>query len=182
VTLISFGLYDMISEWGEENVRSLISSFKCSLDQDAESFLKDSSIRHEKKGISRTYLLFEKGNSEDDLCLAGYYTLAIKCFMVNEERKMPIEMFQKMNVNRGIAQAYLLGQLAKADGVEKGFGRIMMDDIMKIFGTGYRTYGCRTVRLDCKNEPKLIEYYESHGFISLGVNSDNALNQMVVIM
>ena len=87
-----------------------------------------------------------------------------------------------MNVNHDVAQTYLLGQLAKADETERGFGRKMMNNVLEIFKNCYEKVGCRTVRLDCKNEPKLIEYYESHGFISIGKNHDNALNQMVVIM
>ena len=181
MNIFSLGLYDIISEWGEQKVESLISSFKCSLDPDAESFLKKSSIKHEKKGISRTYIVFEKDDFEN-LHIIGYYTLAVKCFAVYDEHTMPENLIAMMNVNRNIAQAYLLGQLAKADETEKGFGKIMMNAALDAFKGGYDTFGCRTVRLDCKSVPNLIQYYESQGFISIGKNHDNTLNQMVMIM
>jgi len=175
-------LRSMISLWDEKQIASLFSSFRCSLDPDTENFLKNSSVRHEKKGISRTYLVIQNDDSDIGYSLKGYFTLAIKCFSTNQDDQIPEWILTQMNVNNKIAQAYLLGQLAKADDAEKGLGRIMLDDIIKIFKGGYETFGCRTVRLDCKDEPKLVEYYETQGFISVGKNHDNALNQMVVIM
>jgi len=177
----TLGLFDIISAGNEEMVQSFLSSFKCSINPEAENFLKNTSIRHEKKGISRTYLVLEK-NANGNFVLRGYYTLAIKCFAVKEEDSIPEKILVRMNVNNGVAQAYLLGQLAKADGAEKGFGRVMVSHVMKTFKDGNRTFGCRTVRLDCKDEPKLVEYYEAQGFVSVGKNRDNDLNQMVVIM
>ena len=178
---ITFGLYDIISAMGEEKALAILSSFKCSLNPDAEKFLKKVSIRHEKNGISKTYLIFD-GNPTDAHNLKGYFTLGVKCFVVNEGREIPKDTLTKMNVNRGVAQAYLLGQIAKADGTERGFGKTMIFHALKIFYRGYKMFGCRTIRLDCKDEPRLINYYESLGFISVGKNHDNALNQMVVIM
>ena len=178
----TFRLRRIIHAWDEKKLTSFLSSFKCSLNPDAEDFLKNSSIRHEKKGISRTYLIVQNDDSEKGYTLAGYFTLAVKCFTVHEENAIPQEVVMQMNVNHKVAQSYLLGQLAKADGVEKGFGKMMMDRIIEAFKDGYNNFGCRTIRLDCMNEPKLIQYYESHGFVSIGKNHDNALNQMVVIM
>ena len=182
MSFFSYSLHDIITAWDKTKIFSLLSSFRCSINPDAEDFLKNSSIRHEMKGISRTYLILQDDDSDLGYSLKGYFTLAIKCFTVHEEDEIPHDVMMQMNVNRKVAQAYLLGQLAKADGVEKGFGRSMMLYVLGLFKNGYKTFGCRTVRLDCKNEPKLVQYYESHGFVSIGENHDNALNQMVAIM
>ena len=85
-----------------------------------------------------------------------------------------------MNVDNEIAQAYLLGQLAKADGVEKGFGRMMIGRAMDTFAKGHEMFGCKTIRLDCRD--KLIDYYESCGFTFAGKNRDGSLNQMIAII
>ena len=177
-----FDLQSMISKWDEKKIKSLLSSFKCSLNPDAEDFLKKSSVKHEKRGISRTYLVIQNDDSERGYSLAGYYTLAVKCFLVGNEHKISNSVLDSLNVNRGVAQSYLLGQVAKADGTEKGLGREMMDHALLAFSNGNKMFGCRTIRLDCKNEPRLVEYYQSCGFVSIGKNHDNALNQMVAIM
>ena len=182
MSFLTFSLSDIISTQGEEPVRSFLSSFRCSINPEAEDFLKNTSMRHEKRGISRTYLVVNKDDVVEGFTIVGYYTLAIKCFSVDSERKIPRDILTQMNVNRGVAQAYLLGQLAKADGAEKGFGKIMIDNAMKTFENGYKTFGTHTVRLDCKDEPALIRYYESLGFFSIGKTPDNELNQMVVII
>ena len=108
--------------------------------------------------------------------------MAVKCFSVGDEHIISSSVLESLNVNRGVAQSYLLGQVAKADGVEKGLGRKMMDRALLAFSEGNMMFGCRTIRLDCKNEPRLVEYYQSCGFVSIGKNRDNALNQMVAIM
>ena len=175
MSFLTFSLSDIISAQGEEPVKSFLSSFKCSLNPEAEEFLKNTSVRHERRGISRTYLMIERDDVGEDFTILGYYTLAIKCFVVNEEDEIPRKILTQMNVNRNVAQSYLFGQLAKADGAEKGFGRIMMDHVIKTFETGYRMFGCRTIRLDCRDEPGLVKYYESQGFVSIGRNHDNEL-------
>ncbi|MDR2698558.1 MAG: GNAT family N-acetyltransferase [Candidatus Methanoplasma sp.] len=85
-----------------------------------------------------------------------------------------------MNVNHGVAQAYLLGQLAKADGAERGFGRMMIEHALDAFSKGNEMFGCRVVRLDCKDHLK--GYYESYGFTVTGKNHNGTLNQMVTII
>jgi len=87
-----------------------------------------------------------------------------------------------MNVNNGVAQSYLLGQLAKADGTEKGFGKEMIERALYVFRDGKAKFGCRTVRLDCKDEPRLMDYYVSCGFKFMRRDEKRNLNQMVMII
>jgi len=85
-----------------------------------------------------------------------------------------------MNVDRGVARSWLLGQLAKADGTEKGFGRMMINHAFSFFSDGNEMFGCRVVRLDARD--KLIGYYESCGFEPIGKNHNGTLNQMIAII
>ena len=157
---------------------SLLSSFRCSAEPAAENFLRNVALRHEKNGISRTYLFLEEMDNAP--YVRGFFTLAIKCLHLNEHHKVPEKIFERMNVDRGVAQAYLLGQLAKADGTEKGFGRMMIARALDAFSKGHEMFGCKVVRLDCKD--KLMGYYESCGFAYTGKNRDGSLNQMVAII
>ena len=51
---------------------------------------------------------------------------------------------------------------------------------MKSFSKGKEMFGCRMVRLDCKDE--LVRYYESYGFQRIKKNQDKDLNQMAVFI
>ena len=179
MSLLVYELHDMISKMDDEVLSSLLSSFKCSAEPSAENFLKNVAVRHERNDISRTYLLLDR-NSPGKNTVQGFFTLAIKCLSVKEHHSIPENIFGHMNVDRGIAQAYLLGQLAKADGVEKGFGRMMITRALDVFSKGHEMFGCKVVRLDCKDT--LREYYESCGFAFTGKSRDGTLNQMVAII
>ena len=180
MNLSFYRLSDLLSEGDDAYLRLLLSSFRCTSNPDAESFLKNTAIIHEKNGISRTYILIEDDNLGIDPVIKGFFTLAIKCLVVNKQHSIPDDIFAQMNVNRGIAQAYLLGQLAKTDGMEKGIGKKMIKRALDIFATGNEMFGCRVVRLDCKDQ--LIDYYESCGFTYADKSHNGALNQMITII
>jgi len=175
-----FGLGDLISEFGVTRIIPLLSTFKCTANPDAETFLKNQSISHDKDSISRTYLLLESDSKK--VTVKGYFTLAVKCLAVDEECVISNKLRKLMNVNKGVAQAYLLGQLAKADGTEKGFGRMMISRALGTFEDGKDMFGCRVVRLDCEDEPKLVDYYQSCGFRTIRKDRKRGLNQMVMII
>ncbi|MDR1690416.1 MAG: hypothetical protein LBR42_01055 [Candidatus Methanoplasma sp.] len=155
-------------------------SFKCSADTDTEIFLKKKALNHESNDISRTYLILD--GDAGNFAVKGYFTLAVKCLMIDDRADKAHEIYDQMNINKGVAQAYLLGQLSKADGTEKGLGKKMIDIALETFIEGNKMFGCRTVRLDCKNEPKLLKYYESCGFTPIGMSRDGTMHQMVAII
>jgi len=145
----------------------------------SENFLRNVALGHEKNDISRTYLFLEKTNSDVNT-IKGFFTVAVKCLAIGEHHCIPDGISRQMNIDRGIAQSYLLGQLAKADGAEKGFGREMISRALGIFSKNNEMVGCRVARLDCRDD--LLEYYKSCGFAFIGKNQNGILNQMVVII
>lgn len=176
MTVQVYGLQYLVDSQGAEKVSSLLSTFKCSADPELEVFLRKIAPKHEAKDISRTYVAVDTEKSK----IKGYFTLAMKCLALDEPKAIPDKIYEAMNANRNIAQAYLIGQLAKADGVEKGFGKMMISLALEIFARGRNMFGCHLVRLDCKDE--LLEYYESCGFFNIGKNRNGTLNQMIQII
>ena len=168
-------LRTMITELDKRDLASLLSTFKCYRSKDSERFLKEIAVIHEKRGISRTYLIMDF----DDKRILGYYTLAIKCLSADSSEIDP-EIVRTMNIKDGIAQAYLIGQLARADDTVPGLGRMMISDALDRFSVANGMLGCRTVRLDCRDE--LIDYYTLYGFRHIRKNFDNDLNQMAVFI
>ena len=170
-------LNELMKERGKNELSSLLTRFKCSRNKDTEDFLKNTSVRHDRRDISRTYLAIDTDDSEQNIL--GYFTLALKCLTLNESELSP-ELIKSMNMKQGVAQAYLIGQLARADDAVPGLGKKMLDEAMNAFSWGKSKFGCRMIRLDCKDE--LIDYYASQGFQIIGKNYDKDLNQMAIFM
>jgi len=110
--------------------------------------------------------------------ILGYFTLAFKCLSVDDSAVDP-EIVELMNLKDNIAQAYLLGQLARSDDAPKGLGKLMLGLALKKFITGKEMFGCNMIRLDCRD---LIEYYASHSFVPIGKNREKNLDQMAIFM
>jgi len=111
--------------------------------------------------------------------IMGYATLAFKCLDVKDPNVEP-DLIELMNLNEGIAQAYLVGQLAKADDAAPGSGKIMLDHALRIFSKGKDMFGCRMIRLDCRDE--LVDYYRSNKFQLIAKNEEKDLNQMAIFI
>ncbi len=171
-----FRLSDLLEAYDEQETLEILSSFKCSRDRDLEGFLKKKAIFHDRKDISKTYLHIDLKERK----IQGYFTLAMKCMTIDEDMSIDDDILKLMNADRGIAQAYLIGQLSKTDGGEKELGKKMIKQALQIFQRGKESFGCHVVRLDCKNE--LVSYYENEGFICIGKNKRGDLNQMVIII
>lgn len=166
----------MIKVRGEAGAKELLSKFVCSKDPDVMNYLKNTACEHEKKEISRTYLFVDNYNN---LKILAYISLAIKCMRADKISKSN-DIYDFMNINRGVAQSYLIGQLAKADGEPKGMAPILIDTAMSYLKMANEVTGCRIARLDCQEPLKKI--YEENGFISVGYNSDNSLCQMIRVL
>jgi len=154
----------------------MLSKFSCKRDIDVESFLKDKAIVQEKKNISRTYLIF---STDSKFELMAYFSLAISSMDVSD-LQCSKSMEQKMNINKGSAQCYLLGQLGKCDNAPKGLGKFAMDQAMDRIVAANLNVGCRLFRIDCRDALK--KYYEGNGFTFARRNKDSDLMQMVRII
>jgi len=168
-------LRELVDLMSPEVLSKTLSSFSCKRDVDVESFLKEKATVQEKKNVSRTYLVFSRASNE----IMAYFTLAISN-MDASGLKCSKNMEQKMNINKGLAQCYLLGELGKCDEAPKGLGRFAMDQAMDRILAANLNVGCRLFRADCKDA--LREYYEDNGFTFAGRNKDNDLMQMVRII
>ncbi|NLL94543.1 MAG: hypothetical protein GX224_02130 [Thermoplasmatales archaeon] len=163
----------------EESVSKFLSSFICGKDEDLQSFLREKAIIHEKRDLSRTYLILRNDNGSAS-GIAGYITLALTVLSVPKNNELSSKIVRDMNLNRdGRSPAYLIGQISKNDSEEKGFGRVLMDIGLKILETGHEMFGCRTVCVDCR-EP-LLDYYEKYGFKRIGEPSEDGLFRLVFL-
>ena len=69
-------ILDMIKIYGEEDCRSILSSFICPPNKDVENFIHNKSIEFALQHIAITFLVFLENRKQ--LLFVGYYTLANK--------------------------------------------------------------------------------------------------------
>jgi len=171
-----FPLRKLIRSLPSEELSAIISTFSCERNKDVESFLKKSAIVHEKRHISRTYLIFA---DDAPRMIDAYFTIAVSSMDVSG-LECSSELRKKMNINNGLAQSYLIGQIGKRDGGEKGLGEFAILSAVDRIMEANEKVGCRVIRLDCK--PSLMKYYAENGFSYAGKNKDGDLSQMVRII
>jgi len=97
-----FSLRELMMTKDENYVSKLLSEFKCSRNRDSEHFLRKVSLIHERRSVSRTYLIMDGDK------ISGFFALALKCLSLNDA-DMENDTIESMNLKDGIAQSYLLG-------------------------------------------------------------------------
>ena len=171
-------LKNLIGNFEEEEINSLLKSIRCSINPDMEDFIRNKAIFMEKKDLTRTYIVVDPESGKP----LGYYSLGMKCLRVPADAPVSRRTRDRMNVDAdtSVSQSYLLGQLCRDDSAPKGLGAQMMKDALKIFKRSNELVGCRLVRIDCDGE--LRGYYESNGFRFISKNEQKNLDQMVIII
>ena len=79
-----------------------------------------------------------------------------------------------------MAQAYLIGQLARSIDSPKGFGKKMMEYAIERLREAKKNVGCRIARLDCSGD--MVQYYENKGFKQIRRNDEGNLIQMIIVI
>ncbi len=173
-TLIN--LREMIEHLGEDKTKIILSNFMCPHNKDVDDFLKFKSIEFSRQGIAITYLVFASHKNEN--VLIGYFTLATKIIMVyrtslsNTLRKRITKFAQYDNdFKRYVFPAPLIGQLSK--NFFNGYDKLITgDELLKLACDKVKAIqgeiGGRVVYLECEDNPKLVDFYSSNGFVRFG--------------
>lgn len=179
---IGVNLQDLLNNdsLGESEARRVLSSFSCPLNPDVEHFVKHTAIEFSKQGISSTYLIMASYKNEYVLC--GYFALANKVFCIakdslpNRNWKRRMAKFGQFDhtLQRYTISAPLIGQLGK--NYANGYNELITgDELLKLALNKVKEMqyivGGRIVYLECEQKEKLIDFYESNGFVNFGART-----------
>ena len=188
----------MIQSMEEEDLLSLLSTFRCEKDTDIENFLceQNKAVQFEQLLKARTYLVFDKeqlerGNPEN-LVILGYISLAQKVLSIpesvsNQFRKKIDGLSAKIH-GRQISEfpVYLIGQLGRNSKVSSSDlpGKVLLDYADSVISVAMNAIGGRTTMVECHNKKELIRFYSSNGFQIIGKEPDefSAEKQQMVQM
>lgn len=171
-------LSDMVEALGEDEVKSILSTFSCPLNKDVENFLKSKAITFSKQGIAKTHLVFTTYKGKP--CLIGYFTLANKVFSVSyNKRTFSSALRRRLNKFAVYDSEYktysipapLIAQLGK--NYTNGYDKLISgDELLKMacekVSSIQNLLGGRFVYLECEDKPQLTNFYSENGFFNFG--------------
>lgn len=175
---IQIRLSEMLSELGENQVKSILSSFVCEKNKDVQMFLRDKAVEFSKQGLAKTTLVYWVSDDEVEKYLVGYFTVASKYLCVSKDsisknlaKKMNAHGTFNLNTREYIVPAPLIAQLGKnfADGnnyLISGAELLQMavDKVKSI----QEELGGKFVYLECETKEKLVQFYKNNGFTEFG--------------
>ena len=171
-------LSDMLEILGEEDTKSILSTFSCPLNKDIEDFLRFKAITFSAQGLAKTHLVFT--SYKDKPCLIGYFTLSNKGFSVAyNERSFSKTLRKRLNkfavynraFNSYTVSAPLIAQLSK--NFTNGYNKLISgDELLKMacdqVASIQALVGGRFVYLECEDKDFLINFYSENGFYNFG--------------
>lgn len=175
---VEINLSDMIEQLGEDETKSILSSFSCPINKDIENFIKFKAIEFSKRTTAKTHLIFwqtEDGKSRE---LVGYYTITSKVITI--DRAVLSNTEAKKLRNQGVydaakqeytVSAPLIAQLGKnfTDGNDT---LIAGSDLLQLAVNKFRKIqkeiGGRFMYLECEDNKKLLTFYKNCNFKVFG--------------
>jgi len=163
----------------EEEIIKILSDFSCPLNKDVEYFLKHKAIEFARQGLASTHLVFAQ--YKGSRVLAGYFALANKQITISQKnmnsfnskfkRRLKRFAIYDMYLSQYIIPAPLIAQLAKNHNYS-AYKLISGDELLKmaldITSRVQLDIGGKVVYLECEDNLKLLEFYESNGFVQCG--------------
>ncbi len=170
-------LHEMINELGEDRVKSILFDFYCPLNLDLEKFLRNGvAIEFAKQRIAATHLVFT--SYKNSPALIGYFTLSSKVIVVKKKSiskrlQKRIRKFAQYdeNLKQFILSAPLIAQLGK--NFNNNYNILITGDELlslaceKVIKAQIELGG-KVVYLECEDKHKLIDFYDSNGFVIFG--------------
>ena len=163
-------MFDTIGD--KERVKTLISDFKCSRNEDLEDFLLNSSIRMEEADKTRTFLVLEEGkiyNDNEKFRILGYFSLGNKAVQIaGKLSKSKIQKLDGMSKEVEIIECYLIGQLGKNEIYESDIdGKTILDNAMDMIELAKSVVGRRVVLVESVDNKKVLKFYNDNGFTKI---------------
>jgi len=163
----------MIDALGEDETKSILSSFSCPQAPDVESFIRSKAILFAVQGWAQTHIVVTSYRKNP--VVVGYFTLANKVITIRTKAlsKTTQKRIAKFAVYDNDLKAYclsapLIGQLGKnfANGYDK---LITGDELLSIacrkVSQIQMDLGGRYVYLECEDVPALVNFYMRNGFV-----------------
>lgn len=163
----------LVEELGEQEVKTMLSTFCCPRNADVEDFLRNKAIEFSKQGTAKTHLIYTSYKGE--VVLAAYYALTLQPFDIKRTSNLSatmrkrIKRFAKYDENYKVyrVSAPLIGQLAK--NYNNGYDNLITgDELLELACRRIQDmqldFGGKVAFLECEDISGLVNFYERNGF------------------
>lgn len=165
-------IQDVRENIGVNEFNSLINQFKCTLDPDIESFLKNKAVDFEKRRLSSTYLIFDEEKfANGKFFIEGYFTLTHKICSVSNcvSNNLWKKVFYGYSTKNTISvHTVLIAQLGKyINNEEKSALKAnkILDLALSIIYKSNKYIACNSILIECRDIPQLKEIYKKNDFV-----------------
>ncbi|MBR1860628.1 MAG: GNAT family acetyltransferase [Lachnospiraceae bacterium] len=158
-------ILDMISSYGEEDLKADFADFNCPQNGEIETYIKIKAIDFAKRKLSITYIVSDTSDGE----IVGYFTLTHKALDINgsdlsntSRKKLGNHSQYEADTDLYSTSAFLLAQFGKNYAVDKGTrisGTELMECVMDILADIQHRIGGGIVYLDAEDKPELRTFY-----------------------
>jgi len=166
-------LMNMVSAIGEDETKSILSSFSCPQAPDVETFIRSKAILFAAQGWAQTHIVVT--SYRDSPVITGYFTLAnkvitipIKALSKTTQKRLAKFAMYDSDLKAYCLSAPLIGQLGKnfANGCNKLItGDELLGIACKKVSQIQMDLGGRYVYLECDDVPALVNFYTRNGFV-----------------
>ena len=132
--------------------------------------MKNKAFEFDVRHKSRTYLVFDEEEAyQNELKIYGFFTLTMKTLELDKSlSKSTIKRIDGFSKDVQTTEAVLLGQIGKNQKYQSDLdGQQLLKFAIDIVYKINHLAGGRIMFLECDEHPKLVEFYERNGFISL---------------
>lgn len=175
---VKVNLSDMLSELGESEVKVILSSFICPLNQDVENFIKHKAIEFSKQNLAKTHLVFYNPENGEKMDLVGYFTISSKYICIGHD-VLSKNMMKKVSkygkfdsvLKKYVIPAPLIAQLGKnyAEGNDTLIsGSELLAMACEKIKYIQKEIGGKITYLECEDKAALISFYSKNGFTAFG--------------
>ena len=172
---------ESVNELGEAGTRAILREFSCAKNPAIEHFARNNAVDFSLQGISVTHLVYRK---EDDPTLLGFFTLTYKILRLGggalsraSERRIAKFAEHDAATNTYTLPAPLIAQIGKNDlppGAAPFAGRELVALAEDRLRAVMREVGGRAAYLECEEEPALMDFYESLGYVRAASRFDKS--------
>lgn len=175
---VEMNLSDILEQLGEDETKSILSSFSCPLNKDIENFIKYKAIEFSKRTSAKTHLVFWQTEDRKNRELVGYYTITSKVITVDknalsntEAKKLRNQGMYNADKQEYTVSAPLIAQLGKnfTDGNDTLIsGTDLLQMAVNKIHTIQKEIGGRFMYLECEDNKKLLAFYKKCNFKEFG--------------
>ena len=170
----------------EEDIRSILSDFSCSINPEVDDFIHEKAIDFAKRKTAITYLLYNEDNNLSGFFAVTHKSITIQESFLNKREQKKLKQYAVLEDGKYVVSAFLVAQLSRnfqASDKHIVGGAELLRCCIEVIKKIQHMVGGRIIILECeKNNLKLEEFYRQNSFHDYDSRVDKDGNEYRVFL